>query len=373
MTNKSFHVIINLLIKIMPLSSRAKSIPAIKRKGVCVVKKLTAIMLCFSLVFCMSAVLSGAEESIIDVPAAKVTPVIDGKISEGEYSLLGTLEDGTLELESQNGADPEAEFYASWDEDNFYLAIRVTCEEPHSAYMDNASEHYIFNGHNVMAALIPEDPAQSKYEPANGEYWLWADAYNNGVCYEWTTILDSKTGAVVTDNHFLTLTKSAGFKAACTSEGGYDIYEMQIAFSEFKTTYSGVTEFKAEVGSVFGFDFNAGLMDIGAGYDGENGEYKGDYVRLGGFFKDARGTIADECARLRLAPEAEDTDESTESSEPSSESSIESSDTQTPSTGDNGYIVYVLVAIVAAAAIVSIFMVRARKKSIIDGDDDGNI
>ena len=83
MTNESFHVIINLLIKIIPLSRRAKSIPAIKRKGVLCREKAYSHNVVFSLIFCMSAVLSVAEESIIDVPAAKVTPVIDGKISEG--------------------------------------------------------------------------------------------------------------------------------------------------------------------------------------------------------------------------------------------------------------------------------------------------
>lgn len=31
-----------------------------------------------------------------------------------------------------------------------------------------------------MAALVPDDPSAAKYQPANGEYWLWEEAYASG-------------------------------------------------------------------------------------------------------------------------------------------------------------------------------------------------
>ena len=86
----------------------------------------------------------------------------------------------------------------------------------------------------------------------------------------------------MTDDHFLALSESEGFLAACTSADGYDVYEMRIAFSAFSTEFAGAP-FQAELGAVFGLDFNAGLTDVGIGYDGENGVYRGDYVSLGGF------------------------------------------------------------------------------------------
>ncbi len=127
---------------------------------------------------------------------------------------------------------------------------------------------------------------------------------------------------------------------------------MRSAFSAFSTEYAGAA-FEAQSGAVFGLDFNAGLSDVGVGYDGENGEYRGDYVSLGGFFADYRGTNASACARLRLA-----------------ETAAEESVAETPDTGDEGYVLYVVLAVVAVGAAVAIWIARSRKNNVIDDEDD---
>lgn len=157
----------------------------------------------------------------------------------------------------------------------------------------------------------------------------------------------------MTDDHFLALSESEGFLAACTSADGYDVYEMRIAFSAFSTEFAGAP-FQAELGAVFGLDFNAGLTDVGIGYDGENGVYRGDYVSLGGFFADYRGTNAGACARLRLVEKAD----------------AYESLPETPATGDDGYVLYVVLAVVAVGAAVAIWIARSRKNTVIDDDDD---
>ena len=315
-------------------------------------KKYSACALALLLLLSLCAPLAAAEEAVIDVPRCAAAPEIDGIIGPDEYVCLRSYVSGGLTLLSGNGRQPDAAFYAGWDDEYFYFAVRVSCQAPHSSYQDDEAGHYIFNGHSLMTALVPEDPAADKYRPSNGEYWLWQEAYDAGVCFEWTTILDSRTDTVVTENHFLSLTEDEGFLAACTSADGFDVYEMRIAFSAFSTEYAGAA-FEAQSGAVFGLDFNAGLSDVGVGYDGENGEYRGDYVSLGGFFADYRGTNASACARLRLA-----------------ETAAEESVAETPDTGDEGYVLYVVLAVVAVGAAVAIWIARSRKNNVIDDEDD---
>ena len=315
-------------------------------------KKYSACALAFLLLLTLCAPLAAAEEAVIDVPRCAAAPEIDGIIGPDEYVCLRSYASGGLTLLSGSGRQPDAAFYAGWDDEYFYFAVRVSCQAPHSSYQDDEAGHYIFNGHSLMTALVPEDPAADKYRPSNGEYWLWQEAYDAGVCFEWTTILDSRTDTVVTENHFLSLTEDEGFLAACTSADGFDVYEMRIAFSAFSTEYAGAV-FEAQSGAAFGLDFNAGLSDVGVGYDGENGEYRGDYVSLGGFFADYRGTNASACARLRLA-----------------ETAAEESVAETPDTGDEGYVLYVVLAVVAVGAAVAIWIARSRKNNVIDDEDD---
>lgn len=316
-------------------------------------KRCSACAMALLLLLSLCVPFASAEEAVIDVPRLETTPVIDGAIGADEYVCLRSYAEGGLSLVSGSSRQPSAYFYAGWDDDYFYFAVKVSCYAPHSSYQDDEAGHYIFNGHSLMAALVPDDPSAAKYQPANGEYWLWEEAYASGVCFEWTTILDSRTGSVVTGDHFLALSESEGFLAACTSADGYDVYEMRIAFSAFSTEFAGAP-FQAELGAVFGLDFNAGLTDVGIGYDGENGVYRGDYVSLGGFFADYRGTNAGACAHLRLVEKAD----------------AYESLPETPATGDDGYVLYVVLAVVAVGAAVAIWIARSRKNTVIDDDDD---
>ena len=189
-------------------------------------KKYSACALALLLLLSLCAPLAAAEEAVIDVPRCAAAPEIDGIIGPDEYVCLRSYASGGLTLLSGSGRQPDAAFYAGWDDEYFYFAVRVSCQAPHSSYQDDEAGHYIFNGHSLMTALVPEDPAADKYRPSNGEYWLWQEAYDAGVCFEWTTILDSRTDTVVTENHFLSLTEDEGFLAACTSADGFALAHM---------------------------------------------------------------------------------------------------------------------------------------------------
>lgn len=196
---------------------------------------------------------------------------IDGKRDLG-YNLIsynGDKKDGNWVPNADLHVDGKAYLYACWDVNNLYLYVEVPCNEEHSSYMDNASQHYIFNGHHAMWALLPDNPYQDKYygDLDDGRY-NWSTLNSAGFMYEFTTICDSRTGDTVTTDHFKDLTQKAGFQCVCLADGKKDTYEVQIPLKDVSTpsTPDGIP---AEEGSLFGFGFRLGLIDTGTeGADG---------------------------------------------------------------------------------------------------------
>ncbi len=254
------------------------------------------------LLLSLCAPLAAAEEAVIDVPRCAAAPEIDGIIGPDEYVCLRSYASGGLTLLSGSGRQPTPRFYAGWDDEYFYFAVRVSCQAPHSSYQDDEAGHYIFNGHSLMTALVPEDPAADKYRPSNGEYWLWQEAYDAGVCFEWTTILDSRTRYGRDRKPFPVADRGRGLPRRLHERGRTaSTCTMRIAFSAFSTEYAGAA-FEAQSGAVFGLDFNAGLSDVGVGYDGERRVPR----RLCQPRRLLRRLPRNECVRLRAAAPGRD-------------------------------------------------------------------
>ena len=339
-------------------------------------KKMLVTILSLVMVFSAFAVLASADDALsaLEIPKLKAAPTIDGVLDEGEYYLIGSLEDGTLRI-NDSTQEPEAEFYAGWTDTDFYYAIKVACNEPHVAYAEG--DHHIFNAHHVMSALIPDDPTKDIYVGSEeGNRWKWADVYSGNYVFEWTTILNSKTNSVEMSDHFLSMTTAAGTQMVASSADGYDVYEFKIPFDVCKTEKNGNVALKAESGTSFGLDFTIGLDDVGDGYEGtaaEDGTYRGTYLWLGRNFDDARGKKLSECRILILGdePREEESSSAAESSNAATSSAAASSKpaSKAPDTGDNGYIMYVIIAVVAVAVVAGIILVMSRKKSIA-GDED---
>ncbi|MBP5231753.1 MAG: hypothetical protein ILO68_08475 [Clostridia bacterium] len=242
-------------------------------------KRILTLLLMTALVFAtavsMFAAFRTESEALGDVLLIYDTKdeiVIDGKKDLG-YNLIsynGDKKDGNWVPNTDLEVDGKAYLYACWDTNNLYLYIEVPCNEEHSSYMDNASQHYIFNGHHAMWALLPDNPYQDKYygDLDDGRY-NWSTLYNAAFMYEWSTICDSRTGETVVTDHFKDLTTKSNFKCVCLADGKKDTYEVQIPLKDVvtKDTPDGIP---AEEGSLFGFGFRLGLIDTGT--EGVNGD-----------------------------------------------------------------------------------------------------
>ena len=235
-------------------------------------KKTLSVILMLSMVLAAAAAFftaypaeSEALGEVLLIYDTKDEIVIDGK-KDGGYNLISTStggKDGNWVPNPDLHVDGKTSLYACWDSENLYLYVEVPCNEEHSSYMDNGSQHYIFNGHHAMWALLPDNPYQDKYygDLDDGRY-NWSTLNNAGFMYEWTTICDSRTGETVVTDHFKNLTQKPGFDCVCTADGKKDTYEVKIPLKEVSTpsTPDGIP---AEEGSLFGFGFRLGLIDTG--------------------------------------------------------------------------------------------------------------
>lgn len=253
-------------------------------------KKLFSILLALSLVLGLTvafALDTSAVGGIVSIYESTSAPVIDGAIDEGLYSFVcATGDDPTGNLKTWEGCtvNDDMEFWACWNSDFLYIAVKVACDEPHVAY-DNwtvsGKDHYIFNAHHMMTCIVPGDPYQNDYKGDNEDgTWSWTALNNANYVWEWTIINPSQESDSDICNHFRDMSNQEGFEFKVVTANGFDIYEQKIPLSKVVNSKSS-GGIKAEVGSLFGFGFQMGLTDWGTGYTDETYE---DYVYYSDYF-----------------------------------------------------------------------------------------
>ena len=231
--------------------------------------KKIIVFLCICLIFIpLGGFGTSAEETTITIYKTAVAPEIDG-ILDDCYILIADSEQDEefFNIKTGLGVENHVQFYACWDNTYLYLFVKAVCNQPHIAYMDNASEHYIFNAHYLMTAICPDNPTQSKYTgTANAQGgWGWGELNSAGIMYEWTVIEDSNNGANVISDHFGAVSSKTGFKFDVRAADGFDCYEQRIPLKQLTTKHvtGGI---KPDVGTELGLGFAVGFTDVGTGY-----------------------------------------------------------------------------------------------------------
>ncbi len=327
-------------------------------------KKFLSLVLAALVSACVFSVAASADldpdqgdNRIVNIYELENSPVIDGTVDEGEYGdpIAVWPTDSIMQSKGDYAESIDVAIYMCYDANYLYYAVVTECDEPHVAF--NEGEHYIFNAHHLMSCIIPDDPTRlddnDEFVYPCADDYDWGVYYNAGYCYEWTMIHNSKTDALQTADHFGTLTATAGVKCASASKNGQDIYEIAIPWTAMysKTQPNPLI---GEDGTVFGFDCDIGLTDVGDGYNDANG----NYVYFAGCYtdsKDLRGCAVVTCAGKYEEPSSEEP-----SSEPVSEASSEDSaseDTTEP-TGDNGLIAFAVIASLSLAGAVVVKKAR---------------
>lgn len=246
-------------------------------------KKLLSVLLIFTLVLGLTAAfaLESSAASIALIYESANDPVIDGVVdSEGYRLICETGSDPTGNLKTWEGCtvDDTMQLYACWKGDYLYIAVKVVCNGEHVAYMDNASEHFIFNAHYMMTCMCPGDPYQDVYKGDQEDgTWSWGALYNASHVWEWTIINPSQDTDSDISDHFRNMSAQEGFEYKVATADGYDTYEQKIPLSKvLNSTQTG--GIKGEVGSLFGLGFMIGLTDVGTGYVATDDEvYFSDY------------------------------------------------------------------------------------------------
>jgi len=290
-------------------------------------KKFTALLLAVIIISVLGITSGAAYQNLeITVSKTKTAPVLDGVIGDNEWTKVSSYpKDASMfTKEGENIENYNVDFYANWDDSNFYFAVVADCKPKHIQVFDNDKEDYIFNKHHIMFSILQGDPKDAAYVPTTGadEAWDWGEAYAHKDAREVSVAL-RETGELVFAEHMGT-----GFADSCKyivkSANGKDIYELAIPFSYFGNTDNNI-------GGIFGFAFSAGM---GNATDEENAQYVYFSGGLDG------GKYFQRFAVIKLgdyAPAAVKTDDKT---------SVTAS-----ATGDIGFALYAVLALASAAVI----------------------
>ena len=161
----------------------------------------------------------------INVPKANTAPVIDGKVSDGEYKLVASYDKDdpawNRDTFGIDGKDVRMDVYATWDEEYFYFAVIVTNLDPNYTPGPNK---YVFEQPSLMTGMLYDDPTLAKFaEPSGKENWDWGDAAAQSFAREWT-VGTTKEGTDFMNasgysgvNHFGAVRSHADFKASVTA------------------------------------------------------------------------------------------------------------------------------------------------------------
>ena len=258
-------------------------------------KKTVSLVLAIIMAACLASVIVSADvdpeigiNRLVSIYEAETAPIVDGVVTDGEYGEpIGVWPaDTIMQSLGDYAKNMPVSIYMCYDADYIYYAVVAKCDFPHVAY--DEGEHHAYGAHHLMSMIIPDDPTRMNddesyvYPDASG--YNWGAVWGSGACYEWCSIFDSKKNEAAVYDYFLAMSSENGFRhaaKAAAADGENDVYEVAIPWSAMKSkvqpeALSGVD------GTVFGFDCDLGLTDIGDGDDGENGEFRGNYIYFAG-------------------------------------------------------------------------------------------
>lgn len=235
-------------------------------------KKLVVLALALVMVFSITAAVSAKDPiATINVPKCTTAPVIDGVVSDEEYKLVASFDKNgsawSRDTTGLDNLDVKLDLYATWDDDYFYYAVRVTNVEPNYTPGPN---NWVFEQPSLMTAMVYDDPTLAVFAAADGKDWDWGVAYAAPFAREWT-IGENKDGVAFEAgpcNHFGQVRSHADFKFEVV-HGDFDVYEQAIPWAAIGKT-EGI-----EVGGKAGLAFS-NCVKSAEGY--EDGEYAGGYV-----------------------------------------------------------------------------------------------
>ena len=237
-------------------------------------KKLIAFAVSAMLIATLSLT-AFAEQVEISVPKATTAPVIDGVVNEGEYKLISGYagEESTVwSVSGANAKSRKVDFYASWDDTNFYVAVVADCAPTHVQI--NEGENYIFNAHHLMSAATATNPTEDQYKPAEGTAWDWSAAFASNLGREWSIAMKSTDNTLIVANHFGPVVE---FPYIVKATGGKDIYEQAIPWTAIDLNAAN----KFVTGAKFGYAFAVGVGDVSTDVaNGVDAATAGDYVNF---------------------------------------------------------------------------------------------
>lgn len=249
---------------------------------------LTALLLSGLLASPGAVSAENAPETVI--PKIETTPLLDGKIGDGEYPL--EIKNG-FEFVGNTSPETHPAVYAAYNDQALYVACRIDCKE-HLCAVEGDS--YIFSKHHVMIALTPTAPTEDKYQPKSGGEWDWDEAYGSYLGREFSLACLQADGAQISSMHFPPpASYTGGWKTAvpdnafrAVHEGDADVYEAAIPWDFIDPeNQSSHTE-----GASLGLSVCIGIGDVnadnaqfvqyGAGITGHKNFAEYRSVKLGG-------------------------------------------------------------------------------------------
>lgn len=253
--------------------------------------KTFALLLAMLLVCCTLAIAPAAAgtNAEYDISYSKKAPTIDGEISPneyGRYSIVSwTLDDGDAEGFNKNlyqlTDDPNLaiDFYATWTNDDLYLAWKVTTKYDFRLPQDK-TDNYMYENCCVQFIITPGAPDNSvkKYQTSE-----WAGDYLEiGICLRddgesykccWSQPVAANNGLTLSD-----------WEATARRDGETTVYECRIPWGK-----SGI-ESKGD-NAKFGLTFGVGVQED---YNKTPGMIEWQDAILG-------GKNADNCAVMTLS------------------------------------------------------------------------
>ena len=315
-------------------------------KGKNKMKKLMFFVLAVVMIATFAISASAVDYGTVEINKVTTAPTIDGAVSANEYPTVFAMDMGKTYWNYTSDADAanyDVVLYIGWDETYLYTAVtaKATTERTYDNDDWASAKPHIFHRRHVMSAVISGNPADTKYQPANGTSWDWGQAYGSGYGNEWT-ITAQPDGTNLSTNHFGSIVSHENFTYKVTaSSNGTEVYEQAIPWAAFT---GGVVD--AKEGTVFGYAFTLAVEEVTFNDDGtENGTYASFGAGIAGW-----KNFADYVA-LTLAGE--------KAPEPEAPVTPEAPDTPAnPETGDS-FVLFAVVALISLAGAVVVAKKRA--------------
>ena len=226
-------------------------------------KKLIVLLMALLLALSMSApALAYTEGKNLEAPKA-TDVVIDGDLSEWDTSKVLTIDSENQivdQIEHWDGVeDCSMELYAMWDEENLYVAMKITDDTPlvyrEGFPLDELDAVVLFFSTNPDA-----DPERTEYEATDWRLVQSADSFNGS--YDYFNYVDRD---MIADNKGYETQGEYGdemvfddYEAAIAEFDGGIIWESKIPLHNFAN--DDLAQLVPASGMTIGFDFS--ILDV---------------------------------------------------------------------------------------------------------------